>query len=232
MKCMGIVGGLSPESTIYYYQHIIHQYYKKFKNHNYPKIVIYSVSIQNYIDWGDSGNHQAIADDLVSAIGSLVRAGADFALISANTPHIVFESVKERVNIPLLNIVEPVCQHASELGIENVALLGTKITMNADFYPKAFNKAGIEVLVPDEDDKELVHEIIFKELTSGIIRNESKIKYIEIINKLARSGAQAVILGCTEIPLLIKPEEVEIMVLDSSIIHADAALNYALNNTF
>lgn len=228
MKCIGIVGGLSPEATILYYQIIIKKYYEKFGDHNYPKIIINSRSLDDYVNWGSHGDLKAIEDDLVTAVDALASAGADFAIISANTPHQVYEQVAKRVDIPMLSIVDTVCAHAQRLQIKKIGLLGTDITMTQRFYPDVLSKAGLETVVPNPADQTVIHDIIMNELTRGIIYPESKNKYLDIIDKLIESGAEGLILGCTEIPLLIKPEDVDIPVLDSTLLHAVAALNYAL----
>jgi aspartate racemase len=228
MKTLGILGGLSPESTIYYYQYIIHRYHEQFGDHGYPKIIIYSATFQEYVDWGMSGNWDAITDDMVSALNALSDAGADFGIIATNTLHYVFDKVMSRVELPVISLVDAVCEYANGLGINKLALLGTKLTMKKDFYHKALANFGIKTLIPEPEDMKTVHDVIFTELAGGIINPESKRKYLDIIAKLAGLGAQGVILGCTEIPLLIKPEDVDIHVLDSSLIHAEAALKTAL----
>jgi aspartate racemase len=228
MKKIGIVGGLSPESTIYYYKYLTHRYTEQFGNYSYPHIIIYSVTFQDYLDWGRADDWKATEDDLVNAINALESANADFAIIATNTMHYLYDSLVKRTNIPILNLVEVVSEHAQKLDIKKVGLLGTKFTMTHDFYPKALSKVGIETMIPDFEDQKIIHDIIFKELTKGIITGESKDKYLKIINRLVEKGAEGVILGCTEIPLLIKEEDTEIHVLDSSKIHAEAALEYAL----
>lgn len=222
------MGGLSPESTVYYYQYITHRYTRQFGDFGYPNIIIYSVTFQEYLDWGKSGDWRAIEDGMVSGILALEHAGADFALIATNTLHHIYDSVVKRTNIPILSIVSAVCSHAQTLGVENLGLLGTKFTMRKQFYPEALAKIGIETLVPGPEKQAVIHDIIFNELTRGIIKDQSKAQYLEIIDGLADQGAQGVILGCTEIPLLIKPKDLDIHVLDSSMIHAEAAFNYAL----
>lgn len=227
-KRIDIIGGLSPESTVYYYQHLIHEYFERQDNYSYPETIIYSANFQNYITWVLENNWSAVEDDLVRIIDSLAASGADFALISANTPHQVFKPVSERVELPMLSIVDAVVEHAKTLGLKKLGLLGTKVTMVGSFYPETAAKAGIEIMVPDEDDQEIVHGIIFDELSKGNIKLNSKQKYITIIDKLVSKGADGIILGCTEIPLLINQDDVKIPVLDSSKIHVEDALDFAL----
>lgn len=227
-KKIGILGGLSPESTIYYYQYITRKYTEQFGDFSYPPIIIYSVTFQKYIDWGMDGDWKAVENDLVFAISALEDAGADFAIIATNTMHYVYELVAKRSKIPILSLVDAVCSHAQKLKVDKLGLLGTKFTMREDFYRKALAKIGIETLVPNQKNQTIIHDIIFNELTRGIVDSGSKAKYLEIINELAESGAQGVILGCTEIPLLITQDDLKIHVLDSSQIHAEAAYKYAL----
>ncbi len=227
-KTIGILGGLSPESTIYYYQYITHEYTRRFNDYSYPEIIIYSVTFQEYVDLGMDGEWKVIEDKMVEAINALEKAGADFAVIATNTMHYVYDGVSRRVAIPVLSLVDTVCEHAKKFGINKIALLGTKLTMRKEFYYKALAKEGIATLIPDPEQQDIIHEIIFSELTKGIINPVSKTKFLGIINELADNGAEGVILGCTEIPLLITQDDLKIHVLDSSLIHAEAALNYAL----
>lgn len=228
MKKIGIVGGLSPESTIYYYKYLTHRYTEQFGDYGYPHIIIYSVTFQDYLDWGKADNWKAIEDDLVFALNALDHANADFAIIATNTMHYLYDSIVKRTNIPIINLVEVVSDYAQKLDIKKLGLLGTKFTMSHDFYLKALSKVGVDTIVPDPEDQKVVNDVIFHELTRGIITGESKDKYLKIINGLVEKGAEGVILGCTEIPLLIKQEDLKIHVLDSSKIHAEAALRYAL----
>ncbi len=228
IKKIGIVGGLSPESTIYYYRYITHRYTQQFGDFGYPNIIIYSVTFQEHVDWGKAGNWKAIEDNLVNALLSLEKAQADFAVIATNTMHYIYDALVMRTSITILNLLEAVAEYAENLQVKKLALLGTKFTMTSDFYPKTLSKVGVETIIPDPVDKKIIHDIIFKELIRGIITNESRNKYLKIINGLVDKGAEGVILGCTEIPLLITHDDLKIHVLDSSKIHAEAALKYAL----
>ncbi len=169
-----------------------------------------------------------MVDDLVKAINAISEAGADFGIIATNTMHYVFHEVQGRTTLPLISLVDVVAKHVRDLKITKIGLLGTKLTMSTQFYPSALAQYGIETLIPDQLGQDTVHDIIFNELTKGIITTVSKAKYIDIINKLIDLGAQGVILGCTEIPLLIKKDDVKIPVINSSLVHAKAALDFAL----
>lgn len=228
-KKIGILGGTSPQSTLDYYKHIINSYIEQFNDHAYPEIIIYSVNFQKYIDWQKTNDWDKIADDMAEVIRQLEKVGADFALIAANTLHKVFDKVVKKVNIPLLSIVECVAKEAKKLNIKKIGLLGTRLTMTESFYPDRLAKDGIECIVPDEADIRTINEILFNELVKGIIKPESKQKFLEIIEKLEKRGAQGIILGCTEIPLLVSQEDCKIPVLDSAKIHAEYALKMSLD---
>ena len=215
---IGIVGGTTPQSTLEYYDYIIKSYIEMYNNHSYPAIIIYSVNFQNYLDWMTGGDWQKIEDDLVETLVKLVGAGADFALIATNTLHKVYPGVQKRSTIKILSIIDCVSEKIKESGIEVAGLLGTKYTMEEEFYREGLRKKGINCIVPEDDDLEIINEIIFNELSKGIINENSRTKYLEIIGKLESRGARGIILGCTEMPLLITQENVEIPVFDRALL--------------
>ncbi len=227
-KTIGIVGGMTPESTIYYYRHIIQTYYKRFSDYAFPEVIIYSVSFQQYVDWMNIGNWNAIAKGLTGAVVSLKNAGADFAVIATNTMHKVFHEIEQKSPIPLLSIIDSTANAIKKRGIENVGLLGTMFTMRENFYKEGLAKFGIKTLVPNESDQQTVNRIIFDELGRGEIKEKSKELYIEIINRLGPQGAEGVILGCTEIPLLIGEKDSQLPLFNTSAIHAEDALKFSL----
>jgi len=230
MKKIGILGGLGPESTIEYYRIITSLCREKGMGHNYPVIIIYSVNFQEINNLLVKGNLSEYADKLAEAIESLKSAGADFALIAANTPHLVFEKIKSKSSIPLISIVEETAKAANKKGIRKVGLLGTKFTMERDFYPAVFSKYGIQIVVPEEKERSYIQEKIMEELVDGVIKEETRRGFIKIIeNLIAKENIEGVILGCTEIPLLISQEMLSIPVLNTTMIHAEAALNYAIS---
>lgn len=228
MKRIGIIGGMAPDSTQLYYKYIIDEYRRRFNDHSYPEIIIYSVNFQRFVNWMASRDWRSIADELVNVASKLYNAGADFALIATNTMHIVFKEVSRRSPIPLLSIVKAVGEEAAKNDIKVVGLLGTRFTMTENFYKDGLGKYGIKVVVPNDEEIQYIDHVIFRELTRGIIREESRGKFVEIIYELKEKGAEAIILGCTEIPLLVKQEDVDIKLLDSTKIHAIKALEYAL----
>lgn len=228
-KKIGIVGGLSPESTVSYYLYITRNYVERYGNYDYPEIIIYSVNLENYHKWRSIDRWDLIIDDLVLCLKKLKNAGADFGLIATNTMHKVFQQVADIVNLPLINIIDETALKAKALGLNTLGLLGTKYTMSDGFYQERLSQFDINALVPNSDQQEIIHKIIVDELVRGQFLKKSKDRYIEIIHDLVSRGANGIILGCTEIPLLIKKEDVDIQLLDTATIHSEAALKAAVN---
>jgi len=229
MKKIGIVGGMSPESTVEYYRIITSLCRQRGMGYRYPVIIVYSLNFQEFIDLVKSGNLPEVINLLCKAIDSLSHAGADFALMASNTPHIVFNEVVARSPIPLLSIVEETGKTAKTLGFTRVGLLGTKFTMEADFYSNILStKYGISVVTPKKADQDYIHRKIMTELVSGCIVEESRQELSRITRKMAdEEGIEAMILGCTELPLILSEEVVGIPVLDTTRIHAEGALNFS-----
>ncbi len=227
-KKIGILGGMSPESTVEYYQYITRTYTERFGDYGYPEIIIYSVSFQPYVDWPNQDRWDLVTQGLSEAALKLEAAGADFIVIATNTMHLVFDQVQASVTVPMLSLLDAVGDAVLARGIETVGLLGTKFTMEKAFYQDALARKGITVLVPDAQDRTYVNAVIYDELVAGQIRDESRAGYVAIIDKLAERGAEGVILGCTEIPLLVSEEDAGMPLFDTAVIHAEAALNYAL----
>lgn len=230
MRKIGIVGGLSPESTVLYYKTIVEEYRRRFHREDYPVIIVYSVRFGLFREYIGMGVHDKAVELLVNAVESLYRAGADFALISANTPHMFYDEVAARSPIPLLNIIDCLAEEAGKDGVSRIGLLGTKYTLTQGFYSNRLRKHGLEAIIPDREDAELVNDIIFNELTWGIVREESRKKIIEVMERLKEKGAEAIALACTELPLLFKGiQEVNgIKLYDTARVHALKALEYAL----
>jgi len=228
-KKIGIVGGLSPESTASYYLHITRNYAERYGNYDYPEIIIYSVNLENYHKWRSINRWDLIIDDFVSCFQKLKSAGADFGLIATNTMHKVFKQVSDIVDLPLINIIDETALRARELGLSRLGLLGTKYTMSDGFYQERLSKFDIDSLVPNAEQQEVIHRIIVEELVRGQFLEKSKNSYIEIIQDLVSRGAEGIILGCTEIPLLVKKEDFDIQLLDTTVIHSEAALKAAVN---
>jgi aspartate racemase len=229
-KKIGIIGGLSPESSVSYYLHITRKYFERFGDHSYPEIIIYSVNLENYHKWRSENRWDLITNDLVFVANQLQKAGADFGLIATNTMHKVFKEVQNKTTLPLINLIEVTALEAKKQKLSHVGLLGTSYTMSETFYRSGLEKYGLNVLVPSFTDQELVHKIIVEELVCGKILEQSSVIYSEIIGKLVSQGAEGIILGCTEIPLLVKQENFSIPLIDTATIHAEAAFWRAINN--
>lgn len=223
MKKLGMVGGLGPESTVEYYQSIITQYQEKMGSKEVlPELFINSINMYRVFEFISKDDLQGLANYLVEAIETLEKVGADFAVISANTPHIVFDEVNQRVSIPVYSIVEETVREAEKQGLKKVGLIGTKFTMENDFFKKPFEDRGKEVVVPTEKEQQYIHEKIVAELENGIVNEETKEQYLAIIEDMVkRDGIDGVILGCTELPMIIKEDDLELPQLNTTQIHID-----------
>jgi aspartate racemase len=233
MKRMGIIGGLGPEATLYYYRVIIDLCYEnKDLEGNYPEIIIYSLNLEECRHSMEKGNWPELSTKLVEACQSLSRAGAEFGLIAANTPHMVFDHVREKSPIPLLSIVEETSEEVVRHGLRKVGLIGTLITMQSHFYEDVFRRRNISIAVPGEDEQTYIYEKIRSELGVGIMLAETRGRFLQIAQRMKEDDSiQGLILGCTEIPLLLTREELGIPFFDTSKIHAQSALRYSLAKT-
>jgi aspartate racemase len=227
-KRIGILGGLTAESTVHYYQHIFKTYERRHGDLGYPETVIYDVSFQRFADWMDAEDWGSIEEALLDGLERLDAAGADFAVIATNTMHILFDRLSERSPVPLISIVDTAAEAILEEGLTKVGLLGTRFTMEKPFYVEGLERHGIEAQVPEKEDRGYIDRVVFQELAKGDLRDESRCRFLEIIDGLVESGAQGVVLGCTEIPLLVRPEHTDVKLFDTAVIHADKALRYAV----
>ena len=234
MKKIGIVGGMSPESTLEYYRIITTLCRQRGLGHRYPVIIIYSLNFKEFFSLVESGNWSEVINLISEAINSLSLAGADFALMASNTPHMVFNEVATKSSIPLLSIVEETGKVVKRLGFNRVGLFGTKFTMQSDFYSNFLSaEYGISVVTPKKGDQEYIHQKIMTELVNGCIVEETRQELSRIARKMAdKEGIEALILGCTELPLILSEEVVGIPVLDTTRIHAEAALNFSQSGNF
>ncbi|MEA5040509.1 MAG: aspartate/glutamate racemase family protein [Clostridiaceae bacterium] len=228
MKTIGLIGGMSWESTVTYYQIINETIKQQLGGLHSAKILLYSVDFAEIEAYQASGEWDKSAEILAETAKNLEGAGADFIVICTNTMHKVAPQMAEHIHIPILHIAEATAEELNNRNIRRVALLGTKYTMTQDFYKNKILEKGIEVLVPDADDVEAVNHIIYDELCLGKILPNSKRNCLEIMGKLAARGAQGVILGCTEIGLLIQQADTPMPVFDTTQIHARRAALYAL----
>ncbi|MFH1824080.1 MAG: amino acid racemase [Candidatus Firestonebacteria bacterium] len=222
MKKIGILGGLGPESTISYYEFIIHRYYEKYGNYKYPEIIIYSLCFSEFIDQG-----YEMADKVKQSIESLHKAGADFVVAACNSVHIVFDEIVNELPIPWISIIDVTAEQIKKNHIKKIGLLGTIFTMGKGFYRDGLLKHGIESIVPDVEDQKIINEIIYTELVNKEVNNDSKGKVQKIIEKLNKKGAQGIVLACTELPFLITQKDSLIKVFDTMAIHAQKALDMA-----
>jgi len=229
MKTIGLIGGSTWVSTKEYYRVINEETNKKLGKKHSAKCIIYSIDFEEVMvrNWE---NFEEVAKSFIKISKILEKAGADFIAICANTPHKISDKIEENIRVPLLHIADATAKEIKEKKLKKVGLLGTKYTMNEGFIKQRIkDKYDIEVIVPNSSDQETIEDIINNELTFEIIKNSSKEDYKKIIEKLKANGAEGIILGCTEIPLLIKQEDIDIPVFDTTIIHAKAAVKYALN---
>jgi aspartate racemase len=228
MKTIGLIGGMSWESTAEYYQIINEAIKKRLGGFHSAKCVLYSVDFQEIEECQSQGDWDKSAEILSQAAISLEKAGADFILICTNTMHKVVDQIQSAISVPILHIAEVTAQELEKNNINKIALLGTKYTMEQDFYKEKLIDRGIEVLIPESDDRSKINDVIFNELCLGILSKSSKKAYLAIIEKLAESGAQGVVLGCTEIGLLVKQSDTSLPVFDTTYIHACRAAETAL----
>lgn len=229
MKTIGLLGGMSWESTETYYRLINEGVQSRLGGLHSARLILYSVDFQEVEGMQRAGDWEGAAGLLAEAARRLEMAGADFLLICTNTMHRVAAAVEENIRIPLLHIADATGDAVREHGFERVGLLGTRFTMEQDFYRgRLRERFGLETLIPDADDRQRVHDVIFQELCRGRIDPNSRTDYYRIIEDLARRGAGAVILGCTEISLLVRPEDTPVPLLDTTRIHAERAVATAL----
>jgi len=226
MKSLGIIGGVGPESTIEYYRNVIALYRERQRDGSYPEFTINSVDLKKGLDFMAANNLNGMADYLLGEIGKLARAGANFGLISANTPHIVFDELASKAPIPLLSIIEATCAAGKARKLKRLALLGTRFTMQGTFYSKVFTREGIELVVPDAKDQEYIHDKYLNELVPGKFLPETRAELLAIVDCMkAKSDIDGVILAGTELPLILRDADHKgIPLLDTTKIHCQAAV--------
>ena len=222
---------MSWESTVTYYKIINETVKEKLGGLHSAKCILYSVDFQEIEECQANGNWEKSGEILGEAAYNLEKAGADFIVICTNTMHKVVNQIKEKISIPILHIAEMTAEKILEKGLKNIALLGTKYTMEQDFYKSKLIEKGINVIIPDKNDIEIINEVIYDELCLGTINSDSKKKFLEIVDKLRSKGAEGIILGCTEIGLLIKNEDTDVPLFDTAIIHAEQAAIYSIKDS-
>lgn len=229
-KLLGILGGTGPESTIDYYRLVIARWRERTGDDSYPPIVINSIDLTHVVKILARGDSAALTDHLTAELGRLARAGATLGILAANTLHTVFDDVRARSPIPLLSIVETACDEARVRGLGAVGLLGTKYTMEGGFYRKVFDRASIRITAPGPAERETLHEIYMGELVKGVFREETRERFAELIRRMRREeGIDGVILGGTELPLLLRGAGgLDLPLLDTAQIHVDRTLDELL----
>ena len=229
MKKAGIIGGIGPASTLDYYDGIIKGVRSLTQRDDYPEFIINSINMTEMIGYVTTGDRDKLAEMLIAAIDELAAAGAEFAAIASNTPHIVFDSVSECCKLPLISIVDETCRFAKAAGCRRIIVLGTLFTMQSGLYTKTFEKLGIEALVPEDRVQEEVYGIIYPNLENGVVLQSEKEKLLSISEQLLQvHQADALVLGCTELPLVIKPGELDTLLLNTAQIHIDAIVREIL----
>ena len=231
MKLLGIVGGLGPESTIEYYKEIFRVYRERVPDGPEPSFILNSIDVKTAVRLVTAGELDELVKFLSEAVCRIAKAGAQFWLISANTPHIVFDRVQKVSPIPLLSIVEAACNESKAQGLSRVGLFGTRYTMQGSFYRDVFTRGNVELVAPSADEQDFVHHIYMKELLNGIVRDETRTRLIEIAETMRqRDGIEGLLLAGTELSLILKElPRSELQLLDTTKIHVEAAVKEMLS---
>jgi aspartate racemase len=229
MKRIGIIGGIGPESTVDYYKLIIGSFHEKQADSGYPEIIIYSANLSSLMRILEANDWETLTDWLLEKVVALHKAGAEFAVIGSNTPHIVFDKVSSRSPIPMLSIIEETRKNAQKRGFKKLGLLGTRFTMESDFFKKPFGDKEMAVVVPEKEDRELIHHRLFSEIEFGIIKESTRKELLSIVKKMIdRHSIDALILGCTELPLILNKDEFGIPFLNTTAIHAESIVAFCV----
>ena len=230
MKILGMIGGTGPESTVEYYRRLIATYHARVSENGAPPIIINSVDNKNLVKWFTAGELALVIDFLGTEIERLARAGADFGLIAAVTPHLVFDELQQQASIPLLSIVEATADAAKKAGLRRLALFGTRFTMRAALFPEAFARRGMIIVVPNEKEQEFIHKKYMDELFVGAILDETRAALVDIVETMKqRDNVDGLILGGTELSLILRePIAAGLPVLDTTQIHVETALEWML----
>lgn len=230
MKTLGLIGGISWVSTADYYRYINEGINQRLGGLHFARCIIHSFSYADIKDRADSGDMAGVGDMLTAAAVNLKNSGAEGIVICANTMHMFTDKVEAATGLPVVHIADATAQKIVQAQLKTIGLLGTKPTMEKDFYKAKLAQYGIKSLIPDEADRDFIHETIFYELGKGIVTTATKQRYLTIIADLIQQGAEGIILGCTEIPLLINQADVAAPVFDTTLIHANAAIDFALSD--
>ncbi|PTM04927.1 MAG: aspartate racemase [Bacteroidetes bacterium] len=232
MQTIGLIGGITPQSTIMYYQVLNDLASKEFGSMHSCKVIMNSLDFGEISSLQVEGRWDLLDVIMQDAAKSLERAGASVIVICANTMHLCVTAIEKVVKIPVIHIAEATAKKVRGQEISKVALLGTRYTMEKPFFKDILENSRIETIIPQDDEREIIHRVIYEELSKGLLLNKSKEDYIKVIRSLIERGAEGIILGCTEIPLLIHQDDVSVPVFDTTTIHATEAFNYSINKVF
>lgn len=230
MKTLGLIGGMSWESSAQYYRLINEDVRRRLGGAHSARLLLWSLDFADIQQRQHAGDWDGLATDMIDAARRLQAGGAELLLICTNTMHLLSPQIEAACPLPLLHIADPTASAIVQTGVQRVGLLGTAFTMEQDFYRgRLATRFGLDVLVPDADDRRIVHDIIYRELIAGVVSPRSRQAYVEVIQRLVARGAQAIILGCTEIMLLVRPEDSPVPLFDTTTLHAHAAVEAALS---
>ena len=229
MKKLGLIGGISWVSTADYYKFINEGINKELGGVNFAECIIYSFNYDDIKRNNDNNDWESTFNMLSKACHSLKNSGAEAIVLCANTMHLIADRIQESVDLPLIHIATEAAKVVQKKNIKKVGLLGTKFTMELDFFKNKLSDLDIETIIPEDDDRDFIHDTIFNELGKGLIMESTKARYLSIIEKLIDNGAEGIILGCTEIPLLVKQGMLTVPVFDTALIHSNAAVAFALS---
>jgi len=230
MKKIGLLGGMSWESSLEYYRNLNEMVKNELGGSHSANCIMHSFDFQEIEDLQNAGKWDALTQLMVEEALNLKSCGAECIVICTNTMHLMAPAIEEKTDLKVVHIADATGDEIRSRKIDKVLLLGTKFTMEGTFYRDKLESKGIEVLIPNREDRQCVHDVIYNELVRGVISEDSRSEYIKIINKMAEQGAKGVVLGCTEIPLLISPDDVEVEVFDTTYIHSKAVVTYSLKN--
>jgi aspartate racemase len=225
MKKIGIIGGIGPASTVEYYNQLINGYRKLTSEDIYPQLYISSINMTEMLTYVSNNDYEKLAELFINEINKLKSIGADYIAIASNTPHCIIDELNSKTPVPIISIVDETCKYVKSKNLKRVLLTGTLFTMERDFYKKAFEKLDIECVVPNDDEKKMIHKIIFPNLENGIIIEKDKLLFKDICGRIIKDKKiEGIILGCTELPLMIHENDFEISVLDTMEIHIKSIL--------
>jgi aspartate racemase len=223
VKKIGLIGGLGPESTLEYYRNIIASFRESYEQTGFPEIVIDSLDLNNFTSLVEGGKWEAIIQLISIRCEILRRCGAEIGAMASNTPHAVFDAIQAKTDLPLMSIVTATCEFARTLNVRSLCLLGTRFTMTSDYYQDEFDKYNMRLTTPEPDEIERIQHILFKEIELGIVNDKSRRELLAIISRISKeSGVEGVILGCTELPLILSQKDLDITCINPARIHVDA----------